>query len=109
MLDAIQATAALGPDALRLLLANPATSAVVATDESSTLFHGAGGYFVLKRSPVGDETEFLNSEQARVWATALEAVKTYKDNAKQHRLFVTHLLGQVQGEAARRAAKEARK
>ncbi len=109
MLDAIQATAALGPDALRLLLGNPATAAVIASEEGSTLFNGAGGYFVLKRSPVGDETEFLTPEQARTWATAMGAVQAFKDNAKQNRLFTTHLLGQIQGEAIRRAAKEARK
>lgn len=97
----------LHPDALRLLLGNPATAALIATDEGTALFHGAGGYFVLKRSPVGDETEFLTPEQAKVWAVAMGAVKTFKDNAKQDRLFTAHLLGQVRGESARRADKEA--
>lgn len=109
MLDAIQATAALGSDALRLLLANPAMSAVIATDEGTTLFNGAGGYFVLKRTPVRDETELLTPEQARVWATAMGGIKTFKDNAKQNRLFAAHLLGQIQGEAIRRAVKESGK
>ena len=98
----------LHPDALRLLLGNPATAALIATGEGDTaLFHGAGGYFVLKRSPVGYETEFLTLEQAKVWAAAMDARKAFKDNAKQDRLFTAHLLDQVRGESARRADKEA--